>query len=272
MRALAILCALAGVARADATYEQKAQGAVKIDAAELTWLAAAKCDRGDDFTQRQCRLVRDARAAELRGKVLALDGDPDALTAAKGVVELVRCLRCTAIDIDGTAAFANASGPAPRVDRSLLASAKRERAAQIVPRVEWLVELGARAWTVVGYRVIAPCDGSIVLASPPSSPVVGDPKRCTPTPVAQQPKGTSDDTVTVLRTLTEAAHACFVKYRVAGEVKLRFNVAADGTVASYARDGFADSPTGACIDAAAKKVKFPRGDRAQTVTYPIVLR
>ena len=273
-RSLAILCALATFARADATFEDKARGAEKSDIAELAWLAASKCDRGDDFAQRQCRLVRDDRAAALRGKVLAIDGDPESISEANGTIALARCIRCTAVDVDGAALFANTTGPAARVDRGVLASAKRERASQILPRIEWLVELGATrgAWTVVGYRVIARCDGSIIVASPPSLKVAGDPKRCTPTPVAQPAKGSPDDQLDAARALADAARTCFAKYRVAGEAKLHFSLAVDGSVSSYTRDGFGDSPTGACLDAAAKKVKFPRGDRTQVVTYPIVLR
>jgi hypothetical protein len=295
MRALLAIAALAGAAHADATFEAKATGAVRIDAVDAAWLLVGACDdaKRDDFEQRECRLVRDGRAAALRGKTLAIDGDPAAFVVGAwsektktSRITLQPCIRCTPVDVAGVAWFLAATGVAPRADtgpalhdgtRALPDETAAARWKAISFRVEWLVELGAatqpRRWNVVGWRVIAACDGSIVIASPPSQPVAGDPKRCTPTPIARTNQGDSEKAaLAAMRSVGDAARACFVKLKAAGSAKLKLTIAADGTLASYTREGFGESETGACIDAAVKRVKFPRGSQPVSIGYPIELR
>jgi hypothetical protein len=139
----AMVLGMAGVAHADDSFETKAQGAQRIGSIEgLVWTFTASCDDGDDTEQRQCRKVRDARAAELAGATLLVEGDKKAF--AKTV--------------------ANA-----RVQLLVKVPAKPKTQAGGKPAI---------ALDVVGYRVIVPCDGSVVLASPASGPVDADKKQC----------------------------------------------------------------------------------------------
>jgi hypothetical protein len=114
-----------------------------------------------------------------------------------------------------------------------------------------------------------------VLARPPSQPVAGDPKRCTPTPVGQPARDEPEKAaIAEMHAVGDAARACFGKYKVAGSAKLKLTIAPDGTVSSYVREGDfgANSETGTCIDDAVKHVKFPRTTRAVSIAYPIALR
>ncbi len=135
---------------------------------------------------------------------------------------------------------------------------------------------------ILGFRVWQPCDGAIVCASPKAEPVAADKAACgkvveevaaADTPPAQElPEMlTPDDLKTVLKPVAIAARACFDDYGVPGKAKLVYTVAGAGTITAYEQTGdFVDTPTGRCIDKAAKAVTFPAVKKQSfTFTYPI---
>lgn len=216
IRVVTILALVGATASADDTWQAKAHGAVRIHRLEnVVWTLTAACDKGDDTQQRQCRHVRDARAAELAAQALIVDADADAFdvgawSSAKksSAVTLSACIRCAGVELDGKTwyvvgsatppAFANGK---PKV--ALLADTTRqfpdEDSAKVwgktvaTARVQLLVKLPARPasarWTaegktglaldILGYRVFTPCDGAIVAASPQSAPADPDKSQCT---------------------------------------------------------------------------------------------
>jgi hypothetical protein len=176
----------------------------------------------------------------------------------------------------------------------------------VVPRLatEFVVELPAdpsqAAWKrdgkeglaveIVGFRVFDPCDGGIICASPKSERAKVDRVACGENVVegeaddgAKKPTKVKDNTPDELTAhqikaamapVRDAAAACFEKYNVAGDAKLKVTVAADGAVVSVETKGdFAGTPTGSCVEAAVKAVVFPKTKKArQSFNYPIVLR
>jgi hypothetical protein len=315
MRAFFILSLLAAApAFADDTFEAKAAGAQRLGRIEsLVWAFTAPCDHGDDTQQRQCRRVRDMRAAELGGATLVVDADKDAFeigawSAQKKSVPVVlsACIRCTGVEIDGKTYYVVATKDgtaAPKLENGkLLAGALYDNARQFPDenaakafaksaanaRVEMIVKVPAKPQTVVGgkpvlalelvgYRVVSPCDGSIVTASPKSGPAEPDKKQCGA--IAAGSGGEVDQLTPALindamKPVVEAANACFAKFGVAGKAKLKLVIAGDGSVTNYEQQGdFASTPTGQCIDAAMAKAAFPRSKKAKTsLTYPITLQ
>jgi hypothetical protein len=174
----------------------------------------------------------------------------------------------------------------------------------VVPRLatEFVVELPAdvasAAWKrdgkeglavdIVGFRVFDPCDGGIICASPKSERAKIDRAACGENVVegeaeggtAKVAKDTTPDELTAsqikaaMAPVRAAAEACFEKYQVAGDAKLKVTVAADGAVVGVETKGdFAGTPTGTCVEDAAKTVVFPKTKKArQSFHYPIVLR
>lgn len=205
MKALAIIAALATPALAEDTFEQKATGAEKVaQLDDLVWAVTAPCT-GDDVTQRQCRQLRDGKLAKLAGKPLAIALGPITVGPWNGAkksaeVTISGCLRCDGAA--GTHVIAGAPAvdggkPAPRaiVSRALpfesdaarasfaasVANARTELVVTLDPKTaKWSAggQSGIRV-DVVAYRVITPCDGKIVLASPASQPIAANPKSCT---------------------------------------------------------------------------------------------
>lgn len=218
MRALWILPLLvAANAHADDTFEAKAAAAQRLGRVDnLVWALTATCDAGDDTQQRQCRHVRDARAAELAGATLLVEADHDAFDVGawspqkKSVpIALSGCVRCTGVELDGKTYYVVADKPgtpAPRFVGGKLASAKLydnarpfpdENAAKVFAkgagnaRVQMLVKVPAKPKTtiggkpvigleLVGYRVYWPCDGTVVIAEPPSGRAEADKRLCGP--------------------------------------------------------------------------------------------
>lgn len=299
---LAAIVALASRAHADDSFEAHARGAEQVRALDgVVWALTATCDRGDDTERRQCRLVRDARAAELAGATLLVEADPGAFAAGtwnpqrKSVPFAVSgCIRCGGVEVDGKTWYIVASGKAPSVEggkvsaEPLYANARpfADPAAAAAwtstlghARVELVVKLPAHPrWSAAGkdgialdvlaYRVVAPCDGSVVVANPPSGPVAADPKQCgkpaAPT-AATAPSASEPDELTpamiqdAMKPVLTAAQTCYVMYGARGRATLDLTVSADGTIAAYAQHGdFAGTPTGACLDKAARAVHFPR--------------
>jgi hypothetical protein len=321
MRAAFVLSFLAAAAparaQADDTFEAKAAGAQRIRKLEnLVWPLTAACDLGDDTTRRQCRRVRDARAAELASATIIVDAEPAAFAIApwsaqkkSSAVSLSACLGCTGLDIDGKTWFVvgNKDGnPPPRFEGGKLkvgllhdnarpfaddAAAKAFAKGAANARVQLIVKVAAKAKTVVdgknvlafdvlGYRVYQPCDGGIVCASPRSGPAEADKKSCGGVATSEGGDGARLEQLTApvishaMRPVVEAANECFKKYGIAGKGKLKMTVAGDGSVTSYEQQGdFANTPTGKCIDVAAKQASFPKSKRERTpISFPIKLQ
>lgn len=134
---------------------------------------------------------------------------------------------------------------------------------------------------VLGFRVHQPCDGAIVCASPKAAAVTPDPSTCgkviEDVPVKVDPTAnlpatlTPEDLKAAMKPVTAAARACFDDYGVPGKAKLIYTVSGAGAITAYEHTGdFVDTPTGRCIDKAAKAVTFPAVKKASfTFTYPI---
>nr|HEX4314375.1 hypothetical protein [Kofleriaceae bacterium] len=315
----AALCASAGVARADDTFEARAADARAIRHVEdLAWPLVAPCDRGDDTEQRQCRHVRDARAKELVGQTVLVDAEPEAFTAGawnpqrKSVTLVLQaCVRCAGVDIDGHTIYVVGTQPGGaathfeggRARPVVLSDTARpfsdEAAAtawlhgvrrvkvqlllKVTDKAAWTAQgRSGLAFEVTGYRVISPCDGQIVLAKPASSPVPPDDRACKAEPQASDvpADGSPVDALSesmvhdAMQPVVDAADDCHDRYGVAGKARLAITIADDGTVVKSEQTGdFVDSPTGACIDKAMRKVVFPRSKKPRTtIVYPIVER
>ena len=218
MRAAVVfgLLALAAPAHADDTFEAKAAGAQHIKRLEdLVWPLTATCDAGDDTQQRQCKKVRDVRAAELASATLLVDADKDSFSvgawnaATKSApISLSACIHCSGLELDGkTWVIVGTGTKAPKLEggkvtaklhdngrqfldaktaENFAAMAKNARVQLLakVPAKAKLVEGGKNvlALDVIGYRVYMPCDGSIVVAKPSSGPAEGDKKQCAQAP------------------------------------------------------------------------------------------
>lgn len=208
--AFALVCTLATPAIAD-DAPGSVFSATKVSRVEdVVWALTASCtNHGDDTQQRQCRQLRDARVKELATQTMLLEGDATAFTvgtfdAAKksAQVSLSACVYCSPIVVDGKSYMV--FGGAPRVadgtakppmlhdnvqtfaDANEYAAWKKKVAAA---RVDLVVKVPAtRTWSaagktgilldIVGYRVVVPCTGEVVLAKPASLPVEADKKSC----------------------------------------------------------------------------------------------
>ncbi len=301
---LLVACLAPGAAHADDTFEAKATGARKLaHVDDIVWALTAPCDRGDDAQQRQCRALRDRSARELGGQTLLVDADNSALDlgawdpARKSVaVALSSCIRCEGIASEGKTWFI--TGGAPKLEAGKLRgpplydtarqfataeTAAAWRKAVQHHKVELVVKVPAKPrWTfngkdgiqldVVGYRVLTPCNGTVVLANPPSQNAAPDKAACaaggaavlalTPELIEESMQAP----MSVIRT-------CAKREKAAGKGKLDLTIADDGTLAAYEQVGdFVGQPIATCIDAAMKGVTFPRSTKPRTkIGYPIVL-
>ncbi len=206
--ALALLLVYASPALADDVYS----AATKVSRIEdVVWAQTASCgSHGDDTQQRQCRQLRDARQKELATQTLLVEGDATAFSvgafdAAKksASVTLSACVYCSPISIEGKS-YVVYGGPPKVTDGGvkppLLHDATQtfESAAEHAAwkkkvasaRVDLVIKTGdKKPWTaggksglavdVVGYRVVVPCTGEVVLAKPASPPATPDKKSCT---------------------------------------------------------------------------------------------
>ncbi len=315
---LAATAALAGApapARADAdAFATAATGAVRVaHVDDLVWALVAPCDRGDDVEQRQCRLVRDKKSHDYLGQTLLLDADADAFdlgkwdAARKSVpLSLSACIRCRGIVLDGRAWHVMGSGTPPHFEGgklragTLYDNARRfadEAAATAWAktlkglRVELLVKVPEkRRWQVggkdgmqldiVGYRVVSPCDGSVIVSAPESGDVTPDKRACKAPAITEVPTGDGPETITAsmvqlaMKPVLDAAAACHEHYGIDGKASLDITIASDGTVDRFQQSGdFTGTPTGQCIDTAMRSVMFPRSQRAQTkIAFPVILQ
>jgi hypothetical protein len=183
------------------------------------------------------------------------------------------------------------------------ASAASDWKTKVAPRLhtEFVVQIGGSdSWTsdhkngvavkIIGFRVFDPCDGGIVCASPKSSKAAIDHAACGDTVAEGGTDGgdqppppkhvdlpeelTPDMIMAAMKPVRGAADACFDKFGVPGEGKVKVTVAGDGTVAAVEEIGdFDGTPTGECIDKAVKTVQFPATQKAkQSFKYPLLLR
>jgi hypothetical protein len=305
---VASLVAMASAARADETFEARAAGAIRIQRLDdLVWALTATCEGGDDVQQRQCRRVRDTRAAELAGATLLVDGDREAFSVGawspqkKSVpLQLRACIRCSGLELDGKTWFvvANTDGAPPRFEGGKLrvgplhdnsrplpdeGAAKKLAQTAETAKVQMLVKVPAKAtWNtdgrlgialdLVAYRIVSPCDGSVLLASAPSAPGEVDRIACVGG-AREMDELTQAVIKESIKPVLAAARACHAKYKVPGRGKLKLAIASDGTVESTEHEGdFGGTPTGQCIDSAARSLVFPRTKKARTgVAVPIAL-
>jgi hypothetical protein len=225
---------------------------------------------------------------------------------------LSACIKCSGVSVDGNTWFVvgNKEGnPAPRFEGGKLktgllhenartfpdeAAAKRFAAGAATAKVQLIVKVPAKAkWTdagkqgialdVLGYRVYSPCDGTVVCANPKAGPGEIDKKACgqmaagttSAQPAAPGEEGalTPQQIKAAVKPVVDGAKQCYAKFKVAGKGKLRMAIAADGSLAEYEQQGdFANTPTGACIDASMKNVSFPSSKKERTaVSVPISL-
>ncbi len=320
MRALLLASGLVvaggSLAAADDTFEAKASGAVRVaQIDDLVWALTTPCDKGDDTQQRQCRRLRDTRAAQLANATLILDADRDAFAFGawspqkkSAPMTLSACIKCSGVKVDGQTWFVVGSkegNPAPRFEGGKLkagmlyenartfpdeASARKFAAGAAGAKVQLIVKVPPKAkWTdagkhglsldVLGYRVFSPCDGSVVVSSPKAAGGEVDKKACAQMTAKAAGQAAEAGALTpaqikaAVKPVVEGAKDCYAKFKVAGKGKLRMAIAGDGSLAEYEQQGdFANTPTGACIDAAMKGVSFPASTKDRTpVTVPISL-
>lgn len=208
-----VIAALGAPAIANDTFEQQAAAARKVaNLDEVVWALIAPCTQGDEVQQRQCRIVRDARAKLELGAALLVDADPEtfevgAFSAAKKslTLQLTSCLRCAGFSIEGKPF--HVTGAAARVDGGKVRTPLLYDNARQVPdeaaakayaesvkgaRVQMVIKIADRKrWQVGGkdgllvdvlaWRVVVPCTGAVLIANPPSGAVEADRKAC-PTP------------------------------------------------------------------------------------------
>jgi hypothetical protein len=164
-------------------------------------------------------------------------------------------------------------------------------------RTQLLVTVpGSPTWTnnglrgitvkILGYRVYDPCDGSIVSSLPTAGPGPMSKSACAEKPAAEggtiggpapeklPEKLTAPMVTAAMLPAKAAAMACYEDYGVTGEASLKLGVSGEGQVFSVEQKGdFVGTPTGECIDAAVRKLTFPRTKTAKAwLTYPILIR
>ncbi|MGE0401884.1 MAG: hypothetical protein AB7T06_34595 [Kofleriaceae bacterium] len=206
--ALAVLCASATPALAEGDVYSTATKVSRVE--DVVWALTATCaDHGDDTQQRQCRQLRDARQKELAGQTILVEGDATAFTvgaydAAKksAPLSLSACVYCSPIAVDGKSYMV--FGGAPRMVEGAVKPATLHDGTQTfataaehaafkkkvaAARVDLLVKSpDKKPWTlagksglsfdIVGYRVVVPCTGEVVIAKPASMPIAPDKKAC----------------------------------------------------------------------------------------------
>jgi hypothetical protein len=291
---------------ADDTFEAKAQTAIPLHRVEsLVWALTSSCDAGDDVEQRQCRRVRDARGKELAAGTWLVVADADAFDVGAWnptkkflPVSLDACIRCAGVEVDGkTWMVTGGTGKrGTKLHDSGRAFADEATAtlwshAVAKVKVEMVVKAARRiagenriSVDVVAYRVFTPCDGTVILSSPPSSPVEPDKKQCAPAKeqvsVAEAEAGPQIEQLTAsvideaMQPVVDAAWKCYGHYAVTGKAKLKLQVTGEGGIGKYEQQGdFTNTPMGTCIDNAVAKVHFPRSKKSKsTVLFPITIQ
>lgn len=207
--------ALVSVASANDTFESRAAGAVRISHIDdIVWALTTPCSAGDDTQQRQCRRLRDVRAAQLSGATLIVDADRGSFVMGawspqkkSAALTLSGCIECDGVTVDGQTWYVvgtKEGNPAPKFEGGKVkvgllhenartfateGVAKSFAAAAANAKIQLIVKVPAKAkWTdggkqgialdVLGYRVFSPCDGSVVCSNPKSGLGEIDKKAC----------------------------------------------------------------------------------------------
>lgn len=307
MRTLTLVfavCISPALAHADDSFEARATGARKLaHVDDIVWALTAPCDQGDDAQQRQCRALRDRSAKELGGQTLLVDADNFALdlgawdSARKSVaVTLSSCIRCEGVSSEGKTWYI--TGGAPKLEGgklrgpSLYDTARQFATGETAVawlkavqhhKVELVVKVPAKPrWSfngkdgvqldVLAYRMLTPCNGTVVIANPPSQNAAPDKAACAAggaAVLALTPELIEESMQAPLSIIK----GCAKREKAAGKGKLELTIADDGTIAAYEQTGeFVGQPIGRCIDTAMKGVTFPRSAKPRTtIGYPIVL-
>ena len=312
-------------------FDEVVHGAVVLARKDLpgwAWALTAACDQGDDVSQRQCRVIRDARAAEIRGQTFVVDAEPDAFYAGgwdpakKSITMTVRgCIACQGLDVGGKKLFIVSNKAAPTATGGTVQAAVIHETARTfddeaaataweakaVPRlkIELVFQLpqGNPLWSrdgkdgiavsVLGFRVVDPCDGGVVCSSGGASKMDPDHKQCGTVDEGKASTDTGADATAdqapaetvvdrlepymiqdALAPAMKEIQKCHETYGVDGDAKVKMTIAGDGSIIAFELVGdFRDTPTGACIAKAVKAVTFPKSRREKTsFAYPIVLR
>lgn len=198
-------------ARAETTFEAQAQGAQVVNRVEdLVWALTEPCEAGGDRTDvhvRQCKQLRDARAAQLRAQPILVEAEPTAFfvgayDAAKksAPVGLYGCIRCQTPVSVGDTAWSVYAG-APRISGNQVTLSLAYDRAHTFPdagaldawkkalgeiRVHYVVKVGKSLGSpsrlvldVVGFRVTSACTGEVIVSSAPAQPLPPDKRACT---------------------------------------------------------------------------------------------
>jgi hypothetical protein len=151
-------------------------------------------------------------------------------------------------------------------------------------------ELSGYGVEVVAYRVWDPCDGRILAARPRAARVEADRSACpaqkaapaserptvkveAPREPAQPERVSSNEINQALAPVRTAAQRCFETYGVAGKATLEISFDRSGQIVELTQQGdFVDTPTGGCIEKAARAIVFPASKKPRTkVSFPIAL-
>lgn len=306
MRALLALAIATAplVASADDTFEAKATGArAMIHVEDVVWALTATCTQGDDAQNRQCRVLRDRTAAAHAGQTLLVPADGFALdlgawdSARKSVpVTLTSCIRCEGVSVEGKTWFITGGAPkveggkvrgAPLYDTARQFATPETAAAWLKAvknhKVELVVKVPAKPrWSaggkegiqldVLAYRVTTPCNGTVVLANPPSQNAAPDQAACAAGGAAVLAL-TQEMIEEAMVAPMSIVKTCARTYKAKGRGKLELTITDEGAIAAIEQTGdFVGSKTGACIDTAMKGVLFPRSAKPKTkIGYPFVL-
>jgi hypothetical protein len=198
------------------SFDQAAAGAVRLARRDLpgwAWALTASCDQGDDMAQRQCRVIRDARAARIKGQTFVIEAEPQAFFAGgwdpakKSITLTVRgCVACAPVDAGGKKIFIVTNKAAPtETGETLQAAVIHETAkvftddaaanaweAKAIPRLKielvFALPAGNPLWSrggkdgiavdVLAFRVVDPCDGGVVCSSGGAGGMDPDKKTC----------------------------------------------------------------------------------------------
>ncbi len=222
------------------------------------------------------------------------------------------CLSCDGIEVDGTRWYVTGSldgkyGSGPKIGKDGASGGVLHETARTfrddAAAVEWQTAVGPRLRTqllvsvpgsptwenngksgitvkILGYRVYDACDGTITSSLPAASAGPKDKAACAPTAAATASTEVLPASLTApvisaaMAPAKTAAMACYDDYGVAGEAQLKLGITGEGSVFSVEQKGdFVGTPTGACVDAAVRKLTFPRTSKAKAwITYPIVIQ
>jgi hypothetical protein len=108
-------------------------------------------------------------------------------------------------------------------------------------------------------------------AAPSRSPDEEAPKRAAPAGPAALPALEKGDIVRAMMAVSPKVKDCYNQYKVPGTAMVAMKLARGGRVVDATVSGkFAGTPTGACVESAARGAKFPPTE-AQTFQYPFSL-